>query len=724
MEFLSAAMLWGGLAAAVPLALHLIGRRAPVRHRFSALQFLQASQKSRSRALRIKHILLLLLRMLVIGLLALTLARPLWPVTPSVATTQGALRGDFVVILDSSLSMRTEWEGQSRFQAAQERALEFLSMLAHDARVALIFGRDKPEPAMARLSLNHQHASRLISAKKPTFERMDLHGSLAAATRILEQSAATGQPRAIVLFTDLQASMLEGAPARTSGDANDPPPLIVCTPDGGTPLNGAVLKVSLPAVTAAQQPLQLQALVRPVDPNRACVVDLYVDGVKAAQEAVHPNGADQVELTFTFPAGDAGEHGGEVRLEQSDALLADQRWYFHYQAGVAPKALLLESQHEGRRSGQALAAALGTKGGAQLSGLELHRELSTHWDGVLDGYELVILANPGPLPPSHWTQLKAFVENGGGLYAFPGARTPLAEWATQGFSETAPHHGLFPGKLEAWEALEQPQRARLRGAYHPLAASLNPQLRSDLGDVHIKRRLRLDWPAGAPGEVVLACEDGAPLLAEKSYGRGRVALMAVSAEREDSSLPSHGAIFLSLAVDAARLLTRRDSAIEAKLGRDLEWRLEPPPREQAETEVRWLKPGASLAERLSATKLETPSGGPEAYAVRLLDLDQPGIHELAWRSGGQEQRRVLALNFDPSESVLEAGSLDDVRKLYPGEVTLVADPANAPMVAASTPRGQEFPALLLCLVLAILLAECFWANRLYRSATEPEPSAT
>ena len=85
MNFLAGAMLWGALAAAIPVVIHLLGRAKPVAQRFPAMRFLARSHKVSSRALRLKHLLLLCLRMAALGMLAFTLARPVFPVPPGAA---------------------------------------------------------------------------------------------------------------------------------------------------------------------------------------------------------------------------------------------------------------------------------------------------------------------------------------------------------------------------------------------------------------------------------------------------------------------------------------------------------------------------------------------------------------------------------------------------------------------------------------------------------------
>src|SRR5438874_12716547 len=102
MSFLAPAMLWGALAAGIPIALHFFYRS---RHRdvpWAAMAFLLAAIEQTSRRLRFQELLLLVLRVALLIVLALALARL------STSTAGRGGRGDAVdavLIVDTSMSM-------------------------------------------------------------------------------------------------------------------------------------------------------------------------------------------------------------------------------------------------------------------------------------------------------------------------------------------------------------------------------------------------------------------------------------------------------------------------------------------------------------------------------------------------------------------------------------------------------------------------------------------
>jgi len=79
MTFLNAAILFGLGLTAIPVILHLLLRNKPKKLPFPALRLLLLSKKSNTRRLRLKHLWLLLLRILLIALVVLALARPTLP---------------------------------------------------------------------------------------------------------------------------------------------------------------------------------------------------------------------------------------------------------------------------------------------------------------------------------------------------------------------------------------------------------------------------------------------------------------------------------------------------------------------------------------------------------------------------------------------------------------------------------------------------------------------
>ena len=76
MTFLNPLLLLAGLGVALPILAHLLNRHRVQHTPWAAMQFINRNVRIRSRQMRLKDILLLLLRCLAVLLLGLALAKP------------------------------------------------------------------------------------------------------------------------------------------------------------------------------------------------------------------------------------------------------------------------------------------------------------------------------------------------------------------------------------------------------------------------------------------------------------------------------------------------------------------------------------------------------------------------------------------------------------------------------------------------------------------------
>jgi hypothetical protein len=136
MEFVHPGLLAGGLFAALPVVLHLIMRPRPKVYEFPALRFVQARQTSNRRTLRLRHLILLALRMGAIALLASALARPSAKLFGLFGSEEGAVSAVFV--FDTSPRMGYVSERKSRLDAARDFATDLIASLPKDSEIAIV----------------------------------------------------------------------------------------------------------------------------------------------------------------------------------------------------------------------------------------------------------------------------------------------------------------------------------------------------------------------------------------------------------------------------------------------------------------------------------------------------------------------------------------------------------------------------------------------------------
>jgi hypothetical protein len=194
--FLNPFILWGLLAAAVPIAIHLLNRRRHKTIQWAAMQFLlKATRESRGKK-KLRHILILTCRALAIAALVFAAARP---VISGLIGWGGGSIDTVVLLLDRSASMEIKpGEGlQSRRQIILEKVRDAMKSLG-SARLVLIdsaSGIPQEIPSLESLAE--------LSSTAATDSAADFPALLARAAEFLENSTGRAE---IWLASDLQSS--------------------------------------------------------------------------------------------------------------------------------------------------------------------------------------------------------------------------------------------------------------------------------------------------------------------------------------------------------------------------------------------------------------------------------------------------------------------------------------------------------------------------------------
>jgi hypothetical protein len=196
MLFLNPLLLWGLLAAAVPIAIHLINRRRHKTIQWAAMQFLlKATRESRGKK-KLRHILILTCRALAIAALAFAAARPI--VSGLIGWGGGSI-DTVVLLLDRSASMETKpGDGLApRRQIVIEKVRDAMTSLGATRLVLIDSASGKPQEIPSPDVLTE------IAATAPTDTAADFPTLLARAAEFLADTTGRSE---VWLASDLQAS--------------------------------------------------------------------------------------------------------------------------------------------------------------------------------------------------------------------------------------------------------------------------------------------------------------------------------------------------------------------------------------------------------------------------------------------------------------------------------------------------------------------------------------
>jgi hypothetical protein len=700
--FVAPLFLLGLLAIGVPLWLHRVARANPEQRVFPSLMLLEASETQRTAQRRLRYWLLLLARIAMLIALVVAFANPLWRQRAGAASETAARL--HAIVLDASLSMH---QGE-RWPQAVAKARELIDELSGSDQVMLVRAAGRrmeivQEPVAAR---ERAVVLAALNSLTPSLERTDFGFLMSSA----EQWLGASRPAvALHLISDFQRS---GAPLRFA-DLEPPRGARLFMHAVGERAAGnayiesiafgarevGVLDVVLRSDFAEPQSRTLALLIDGKEIARRTVLlaaservdreSFIGEGARPAspESAAMQAGADVPSAgsvaAVTYSAFDdlalsPGTHRIEVRLEPQDALPQDDR-FFAVIEHADPKALLL-SASEDEDAAAYFAAAVGALTAPRIAAE--HQSAASLASDSLGDYSVVVVPDAFALSSAVARRVEQFVQAGGAVLM------SLGSGAREGAAPLLPTWKLAP---------PQPRLAKIGHieTTHPAVRGIAEWHRVRF---FRQRAVRID----PEDRVLIAYEDGAPLLVERMLGAGRMLILTAPIDRAWNDLAIHPA-FVQFIAQAARHLASHDAA------------------------------AASTTVGTAVTTGLTPDSGGQIFdpsGERVLDLAAMqntdrllpaalGFYEIRHANG----TRWLAVNTDRRESDLEP-----LASAYLARWQALQERASPPEARAASqaqtaafvtrPLGSFVLWLAALLVIAeILLANCYLAMR--RSVSAP-----
>ncbi len=648
MTFAHPWMLLGALAALIPLLVHLFDRRRPRPHPFGPLAFVLRSQKRTASRLKLKRLLLYTLRTLILLALPVALARPeLTRDVEAAAVVKGPAAT--AIVLDASLSMRWS-DGTSLFERGRDEARDALADLRPEEPATVLVCTGSPLPPAAP-NFERAKLRQMIDEAQPTYGAADLSRCLDLAARSLEESPMAG--KRLVVVSDLTAGSLRlEAPPPTvkgpTGEAVRPEVVLRDAANGKEALpNHALVDLKVePALQAGPRSFQFTFTVKNF--GEAPLKDLEA-AVRVGESTVAKgfvdvpaNGTAQKSLTVRFQQG--GTVAGQGTLAP-DGLAEDDQRAFVLAVPRPLKALVVNgSPHATRYRDEAffMEAALSAPGSPVQVAV---RDAAAGWREDLASYDLVYLLNVTAPEEADAVKLRAFVENGGGLFVSVGDHVDPEAYNTRLGTLLPRNLRLVRTSVERDDPDADGKAAKLAQVRveHPLFAPFTGRAEEGLVGARFYRYMLLeaDGSGAAQGtsQVLATYEDGAPAVAVARRGRGRVALFTSTVDRDWSDFPIRTS-FLPL---MHRVAAYRGGSLE-------------------EREEQKVRVGETLALRpegaQTVSAVKAPDGAEVPYkaqpdgTVLVGPVEQPGTFSVLGGDGKPVSALAFAATLDPAESDL------------------------------------------------------------------------
>ncbi len=551
----------GAALIGLPILLHLIMKQEPKRLPFPALRFLKQKQRTNQRKLRLRHFILLALRMLLIGLFCLALFQPK---VPSVFSDVGIdLSGDqpvaAVFVIDTSPSMGYTADKKTRVEEAARRALELLDRLPNTSRVAVLTTADP----FATWELSPADARRKLEGlKKPQGSGQPITTVLMRAYQLLSTVDQDGGsltpelfPRLVAIFSDRTAECWKGdrADDLKAAVARVPAPKVAhLFFDVGIdqPANVSIIAAEVrPSIVPSGTPVTISVTVQATGPDvPASIVRCKLDNAaKPERQEVALTAGTPVPVVFTFKDLKPGLHQAEVSLETPDNLGPegvpgfDNVRYVTFRVGEGRKILTICDDPDDAAYWK-LAHTKKFDFGCDVVTPNEVRDL-----GAYDIVCLMSVSDPakvGPDGETLWAKLRKYTERGGKLLVMPGG----LEIDLKAYDPSGAAAGLMPTKLvritDTTIATDPDRRSGVawflqddKVLRHPLLAPIKDWKLS--GRVDFLRNPRLAWKywevEATPEAIVVSYDDNpdptkrSPAILEKVLpAGGKVLLLTTS----------------------------------------------------------------------------------------------------------------------------------------------------------------------------------------------------
>ena len=550
MTFLNPAVLFGLLAASIPVLIHLFNLRKLKKIEFSTLTFLKELQKNRIRKIKLKQWLLLALRVLIILLLVLAFARPTLEGV-AIGGTTSAAKTTAVFILDDTFSMSVIDAKGSYLNQAKESIKELIKNLQEGDEAALIFvsGKNKED---IKPSTNLTSLMKKVDVIEPAYSSGYLNDAIVKASEILAKS--NNFNKEIYIFSDFQKSKIakEGSLSNLSKLLDNKVKIYSFDYAGKEIYNVGIDDIKVETqIFEKDKPVVFNVTVTNYSSTKVSnlVVSLFINDERTAQQSVSLEPGASSVLTMESLIKKTGYDNVFAEIED-DEIMQDNR---RYTTIFIPDKIPLMIFYDDEADTKFVDLALTSSGNSETFNIS-QKSLSQLLSVNLNQYDVVFIVGSETTGSE---RLKQYVENGGGLFLFPGSKTTSEDFQKMLNAFNLPVvQGSFgeAGKDNNSVSFDKVE------FNHPLFSNLfNEQAKKRIESPDIYHHLRID-PQGR-GINIITLMNGSSFLSEYKFGEGKILVLNTSPVLSWSDLPLKG-IFPPLINKSVFYLASKNKEVE------------------------------------------------------------------------------------------------------------------------------------------------------------------
>ena len=772
MAFLNPLFLFGLLATGIPLVIHLWNRRRVVTIDFSSLIFITAAHRENARRFQLRQLLILLLRMAIIALIALALARPFLTLGLPVASVRA--KTDVIIVLDNSYSMAYQDINGIRLDKAKTLATDIIDTLRHGDRAALILMSDIPKPVFRQLTPDIESVTAAINDTETSYRTTNVQPSLELAHEILTESEQLNKE--IYLISDFA----QNGWANWNRLPNRSGARIALIPVAEGEAHNTSIKEIRPSnqLIGVDLPFQLNVTTvnHSVAPLNQNILTLFIGGEKQKTMSFSVAANESLNTTLTYNFSTPGTHIGYLTLTD-DRLNIDNQRYFALDALGEVRVLCVGEQteyltlalnpHTDSRQPSAVSSQQRDflTDRQQLSLRSKHNTMilptqCTPDEFVtfpLEDYDVIVLADVLTMSRQMSAQLREFTRHGKSIIVFVSDRSNATSY------NEPDNVWWFPAQLGSLLTWTPPQRVQVYEETHPIfdifpsdgfSMQYAPQFYNGIA-----------LQPSSESNVIARFGDDTPFLVERSQGTSTVLLYNCGLLVQQTTPPMESGLQTppttstrtttytnDLLVNPYFLPMLQQSVLYTTIASNnlLTWgghigdtyTAHYPRSAGGKASIRLMETVSSQQEEIgsaetsllretdspnhpldSDTRQQSTSGWFDPIAIlpiaedgtlRFQGTEHPGIYQVEVRTQDSIQRDFFAVNVDTTEADLTEIPLAQAAARVGAQATADQE-IDGTTVAADAynvkRHGREIWGELLVLVVCLMLLESFLSNR-------------
>ena len=681
MTFLNPAILFGLIAAAIPVVLHFLNLRKLKKIEFSTLAFLKELQKTKIRRIKLKQWLLLLIRTAIIILLVAAFSRP--TVKKITFGNSSAAKTTAVIIIDNTFSMSVVTEKGSYLNQAKQVAKNLLNNFHEGDEIVIIPIGDllreyKPTSNFAAVKKEIDNIS--VSLKSRT-----INEAVIASAQILSESK--NYNKEIFILTDLQKGRIYNSASELSdlaGSLNNNVRMYLISFHEKNALNlGIDDLVPNNQIFEKGKMISFSAKIKNYSnqPVTGSVASLFINGKRSAQQSLDLAANEIKEVTFETNLSDTGLV--EITCEiEDDGILQDNKRYYAIYSPDNISVLLLADNHDDCRF-----IRLALQGPTTNRIKIVENNLSRFSNMNLQNYDAVIIV--GSEQNDNWSNLKNYILHGGGAVIFPGTQSTVDKFhnLSSSISMTAPITSV--GEINTSKSISQFGKIDYNNLFFSDLFENVKQIQLESPEIYKYFKII----PGTNGKTIISMFDNSSFLSEISFGSGKVILFNSAPVLSANNFPLKGIfapiINKSLLFCTSKIKDQKHYFTGDDITADIS------------------------NHQLQQIRIENPDGINEFVNIDSLSnknyleyrgASKPGIYKFF---SGNKLLDYIPVNHDPHESVVEKSDYSDFKNYldkikYNGTLTTLLPEDDISSIIYQSRYGTELWKY--CLILALILA--------------------